>query len=232
MATSGAFQQQQYAKPFYVPSMTEDVKYLLDHQYISRATALDNGYYVLTRAGACLTALGHRCHRLGSITSFIRSKLSLKELSTFELFLKLQSHGWRCCMSTPKAQCLPFQIGGEKVFYVQGTMLRPYLLVLLDHEALLAKSEGFRMIHHHQLKAYYDAILSLGECSPGTLPLVFPGRPASYYKDLLGDHNKKKRKRRESQQELSDGFEDESGRFCILEKEKIVLYQTIRLYLD
>ena len=214
MATSCAFGSSGHSQPFLCPPATSGLDYLLSKGYVTKAPGRTDGqYYLVSRAGACLTALGHVCKRVGSITSFARS-LPSSDLTTFELFLTLQQQGWECSLSTAKSQCVPVQKNGDKLFHVHGNLLRPYFLVLLDCDTLLSKAEGFKTIHHLQCKAYYDAILIWASRSPEMLPLVFPDRPATYYKELMaGSMPNESRKRKGPNQRLSDGFgfEDEPG---------------------
>ncbi|CAK9097457.1 unnamed protein product, partial [Durusdinium trenchii] len=132
------------------------LQYLLEKDLILQAV---QGKYHLTNNGAALIKVGHKCSRLGPITSWIREVGAISDLSTFEMFLLLLQKGWVLVDAETKTKCQPFRMNAEKNFYITGgAMGRSYFIVLLRHEELLG--EHLPKIFHMQPVAYYDAILA------------------------------------------------------------------------
>lgn len=218
MAAAGAFPGK-HSVAFYCPTGTDGLQYLVENGFAVAASTSGtsgNDMYVLSRAGAALTSLGHHCVQMGSITSFVRKTETLDELTTFELFLTLQQRGWIHEHTPTKSKCAPFGMGADKVFYVHLSMSRPYFLALLNHEKLLSACEGFSKIDHLQSKAYYEAILTLWKIAPFALSGVLPNQPAAFYKRLTSEcHSRTSGKRKREHHMVEDDFEYESGYSCL-----------------
>lgn len=162
----------------------EGLQYLLEKDLILQAV---QGKYHLTNNGAALIKVGHKCSRLGPITSWIREVGAISDLSTFEMFLLLLQKGWVLVDAETKTKCQPFRMNAEKNFYITGgAMGRSYFIVLLRHEELLG--EHLPKIFHMQPVAYYDAILACAAAGQRSLlSRIVPHQPASFYKSIASD---------------------------------------------
>lgn len=220
MARSGAFDQNR--APFECPRGIEGLQYLLDFDYVlpanNDATITGNGKYFLSPRGASCIGVGHKCSRVGSITTFIRPVESLEDLSTFEMFLKLLQEGWTYSTAPAKSKCQPFTRGADKMFYIQDAMNRSYFHVLLLQGTIFRKAPDFQVIHHLQSKAYYDAILSCIDKSPELMLHIVENKPANFYKNLKASLNPKGRKKHSlhTPAKVRDEFQDESGKLAVL----------------
>ena len=128
------------------------------------AKQLENGTWQATRTclqKMCATHVMHSPSAFGDIPA----DLPLSDMSSFQLCVRMQNMGWRWGKFRP-AKTGPYVLGGPQYWHTSGkTVLREYLLSLLQAEQVLAveDAEGGlgnqRCILHCRTKRYYELLL-------------------------------------------------------------------------
>ncbi|OLP74421.1 hypothetical protein AK812_SmicGene46043 [Symbiodinium microadriaticum] len=131
----------------------------------------------------------------------VTSKEELSMLTAFELTLELAAAGWTPSEHGRSKKLDAYKEGTPKCWYYSDkhdqTLMKSYLMTLLRSPALF--SSGLKEVHHFQIRAYYEAILSSPQ--PGK---VLANQPAAYYTVLLQNEARPQRDRRDPATLASD----------------------------
>ena len=131
----------------------------------------------------------------------VTSKEELSRLTAFELTLELAAAGWTPSEHGRSKKLDAYKEGTPKCWYYSDkhdqTLMKSYLMTLLRSPALF--SSGLKEVHHFQIRAYYEAILSSPQ--PGK---VLANQPAAYYTVLLQNEARPQRDRRDPATLASD----------------------------